>query len=148
MINWQNHQFKLVIFSQQSAVFSSQSNRNNMSFKTLLAYQKGFSLAMEIFHLTQTFPKAEMFSLTSQIVRSSRSVCSNITEGYRKRQYEKHFRSKMSDADQENSETQLWLDFALACEYIQNDIYEDLTNKSMEIGKLVNYMMNNPDKFR
>lgn len=119
-----------------------------MSFKTLLAYQKGFDLAMEIFHLTKSFPKSEMFSLTSQIVRSSRSVCSNIAEGYRKRQYEKHFKSKMSDADSENSETQLWLDFALACDYISEEKRIDLQSKSEEIGKLINYMINNPNKFR
>lgn len=92
-----------------------------MSFKTLLAYQKGFTLAMEIFQLSKSFPKEELFSLTSQIIRSSRSVCANISEGYRKRQYEKHFKSKISDADSENSETQLWLDFALACEYISEE---------------------------
>lgn len=119
-----------------------------MSFKTLLAYQKGFDLAMEVFHISKTFPKSEQFSLVSQIVRSSRSVCSNIAEGYRKRQYEKHFKSKLSDADSENSETQLWLDFALACEYISNEKRIELQNKSEEIGKLINYMMNNPDKFR
>jgi len=118
-----------------------------MSFKTLLAYQKGFDLAMEIFQLTKDFPKSEMFSLTSQMVRSSRSVCSNIAEGYRKRQYEKHFKSKLSDADSENSETQLWLDFALACQYITKEKKQELQNKSEEIGKLINYMMNNPNKF-
>jgi len=119
-----------------------------MSFKSLLAYKKGFSLALEIFWLTKSFPKSEMFSLTSQIVRSSRSVCSNISEGYRKRQYEKHFKSKISDADSENSETQLWLDFAVACEYISEEKKLDLQSKSEEVGKLLNYMMNNPDKFR
>lgn len=119
-----------------------------MSFKSLLAYQKGFNLAMEIFEITKTFPKEESFSLTSQVIRSSRSVCSNISEGYRKRQYEKHFKSKMSDADSENSETQLWLDFALACKYISEEKKLDLQNKSEEVGKLLNYMMNNPDKFR
>ncbi|WP_299064701.1 four helix bundle protein [uncultured Polaribacter sp.] len=119
-----------------------------MSFKTLLAYKKGFALAMEVFKLTKTFPKEELFSLTSQIVRSSRSVCSNISEGYRKRQYEKHFKSKISDADSENSETQLWLDFAVACQYISEEKKLDLQTKSEEVGKLLNYMMNNPDKFR
>lgn len=119
-----------------------------MSFKTLLAYQKGFELAMEIFHITKDFPKSEMFGLTSQMVRSSRSICSNIAEGYRKRQYEKHFKSKLSDADSENSETQLWLDFALACKYISNDKKLELQYKSEEIGKLIYYMMNNPDKFK
>ena len=86
--------------------------------------------------------------MTSQIVRSSRSVCSNLAEGYRKRQYEKHFKSKLSDADSENSETQLWLDFAFACEYISEEKRRELQNKSEEIGKLINYMMNNPDKFK
>ncbi|WNH10185.1 four helix bundle protein [Thalassobellus suaedae] len=118
-----------------------------MSFKTLLAYQKGFDLAMNIFHMTKEFPKSEMFGLTSQMVRSSRSVCSNIAEGYRKRSYEKHFKSKLSDADSENSETQLWLDFAVACDYISKEKKTELQHKSEEIGKLLNYMMNNPDKF-
>ncbi|WP_452220709.1 four helix bundle protein [Lacinutrix salivirga] len=119
-----------------------------MSFKTLLAYQKGFNLAMEIFYLTKEFPKSELFGLTSQMVRSSRSVCSNIAEGYRKRQYEKHFKSKMSDADGENSETQLWLDFAVACNYISDEKQMELQNKSKEIGKLINYIMKNPEKFK
>jgi len=119
-----------------------------MSFKSLLAYQKGFELAMEVYELSKTFPKSELFGLTSQMVRSSRSVCSNIAEGYRKRQYEKHFKSKMSDADSENSETQLWLDFALACNYISEKERTELQLKSEEIGKLINYMMNNPNKFR
>jgi four helix bundle protein len=118
-----------------------------MSFKTLLAYQKGFNLAMEIFHLTKTFPKSEQFVLSSQIIRSSRAVCSAIAEAYRKRQYVRHFKSKLSDADSENSETQLWLDFALACEYIDESKRQDLQKKSEEIGKLINYMINNPDKF-
>lgn len=118
-----------------------------MSFKTLLAYQKGFDLAMEIFHMTRDFPKSEMFGLTSQMVRSSRAVCSNIAESYRKRQYEKHFKSKLSDADSENGETQLWLDFALASDYIKEDKKQELQYKSEEIGKLINYMINNPDKF-
>jgi four helix bundle protein len=118
-----------------------------MSFKTLLAYKKGFSLAMEIFHLTKDFPKSEIFVLSSQMIRSSRAVCSNIAEGYRKRQYEKHFKSKLSDADSENSETQLWLDFAFECQYISENKRKELQNKSEEVGKLLNYMINNPDKF-
>jgi len=101
-----------------------------MSFKTLLAYQKGFDLAMEIFHLTKEFPKSEKYGLTSQMVRSSRAVCSNIAEGYRKRQYEKHFKSKLSDADSENSETQLWLDFAIACNSIDKEKKQELQFKS------------------
>jgi four helix bundle protein len=118
-----------------------------MAFKKLLAYQKGFDLAMEIFHLSKDFPDKERYALTSQIVRSSRSVCSSIAEGYRKRQYVKHFKSKLSDADSENSETQLWLDFAFACEYIADDKRKELNNKSEEVGRLIYYMMNNPSKF-
>ncbi|MGV8812688.1 MAG: four helix bundle protein [Gelidibacter sp.] len=89
-----------------------------MGFKKLLAYQRGFDLAMDIFHVTKGFPKSEQFVLTSQKVRSSRAVCLAIAEAYRKRQYEKHFKSKLSDADSENSETQLWLDFALDFDYV------------------------------
>ena len=118
-----------------------------MGFKTLLAYRKGFELAMEIFQISKTFPQNEQFALTSQIVRSSRAVCSAIAEGYRKRQYEKHFKSKLSDADSENSETQLWLDFAVACGYLSEEKKRELDFKSKEIGKLLNYMINNPDKF-
>ena len=119
-----------------------------MSFKMLLAYQNGFDLAMDIFYLVKQFSKSEMFGLISQIVNSSRSVCSNLAEGYWKRQYEKYFKTKMSDADSENSETILWLDFALACEYITEKDKNELHLKSEEIGKLINYMMNNPDKFK
>lgn len=118
-----------------------------MGFKTLLAYQKGFDLAMEIFHLSKGFPSEERFALTSQIVRSSRAVCSAIAEAYRKRQYVKHFKSKLSDADSENSETQLWLEFAVSCKYISKKEKEELDFKSKEIGKLINYMINNPEKF-
>jgi len=103
---------------------------------------------MEIFTITNGFPKSELFGLTSQIIRSSRSVCANISEAYRKRQYEKHFKSKLSDADSENSETQLWLDFALACNYISENQQIELQSKSEEVGKLLNFMINNPNKFK
>ena len=76
-----------------------------MGFKTLLAYKKGFDLAMKIFILSKSFPKDERFALTSQIIRSSRAVYQAIAEAYRKRQYVKHYKSKLSDADSENSET-------------------------------------------
>jgi len=118
------------------------------SFKDLLAYKKAFQLAMEIFEITKLFPKEEVYSLTSQIRRSSRSVCSNLGEGYRKRQYEAHFVSKVSDSDMENSETQVWLDFSLACNYIAKDIYHDLTSKSEEIGRLLSDMINHPGKYK
>lgn len=118
-----------------------------MDYKDLIAYKKGFSLAMEIFKVSKSFPKEETYSLTDQIRRSSRSVCANIAEAYRKRRYVKHFISKLTDSDGENSETSTWLDFAFECEYITKETHLDLNHKAVEIGKLINFMINNPDKF-
>ncbi|MBC6365977.1 diversity-generating retroelement protein bAvd family protein [Algoriphagus sp. AK58] len=118
-----------------------------MDFKELLAYQKAFKLAMEIFQLSKSFPKEERYSLTDQIRRSSRSVCTCIAEAYRKRKYQAHFISKLSDADMENSETHVWLEFAFACEYIEEATHERLVSEVIEIGKLLNFMMLNPEKF-
>jgi len=117
-------------------------------FRNLLVYQRAFSLAMDIYEISKQFPKDELYSLTSQIRRSSRSVCSNIGEGYRKRLYEAHFVSKISDSDMEKSETQVWLDFAYECEYIPEDIYHDFENRSQEIGRLLNNMIQNPVKYK
>ncbi len=119
-----------------------------MGFRKLLAYEKGFKLAMEIFELSKSFPKEETYSLTDQIRRSSRSVCVNIAEAYRKRIYPKHFISKLSDSNAENAETLSWLEFALACNYVSMEVKKELEYKNIEIGKLITYMMNNPDKFR
>ncbi len=116
-------------------------------YKKLKAYQKAFELAMRIFEISKSFPKEERYALTDQIRRSSRSVCSNIAEGYRKRLYEKHFIAKLSDADMENTETQVWLDFALACRYITKEIKVELYNKTLEVGKLLGYMIRNTEKF-
>lgn len=118
-----------------------------MRFQDLLAYKKSFSLAMKIFDITKQFQKEETYSLTDQIRRSSRSVPVIIAETYRKRIYPKHFYSKLTDSDGENSETQVWLEFALACKYISNESYDELLSESIEIGKLINYMLLNPVKF-
>ncbi|WP_178987665.1 four helix bundle protein [Winogradskyella schleiferi] len=118
-----------------------------MDFKKLLAYQKAFDLAMLIFEISKTFPKEETYSLTDQIRRSSRSVNANIAEAYRKRRYPKHFISKLTDADGENSETNTWLDFTLNCDYLTIEQHNNLSNQGIEIGKLINYMINNPGKF-
>ncbi|MDP3642706.1 MAG: four helix bundle protein [Bacteroidota bacterium] len=117
-------------------------------FRNLAVYKKAFALAMDIYNISKKFPKDELYSLTSLIRRSSRSVCSNIGEGYRKRLYEAHFISKMSDSDMENSETQVWLDFAHACEYITKEIFEDFNERSEEIGRLLNHMIQNPEKYK
>jgi four helix bundle protein len=118
-----------------------------MDFKELLAFQKSFQLAMDIFQLSKSFPKEEKYSHTDQIRRSSRSVSANIAEGYRKRRYTNHFISKLTDSDAENSETNVWLEFSLKCEYINIETYNNLNTKTIEIGRLINYMINNPDKF-
>ncbi len=94
--------------------------------KDLIVYQKAFSAAMEIYEISKKFPPEEKYSLTDQIRRSSRSVNANITEAWRKRRYEKSFISKLNDADGEAAETQNWLDFAFACQYIDETTYLDL----------------------
>lgn len=117
------------------------------SFKDLTVYKKAFSLAMDIFNISKSFPQDEKYGLTNQIRRSSRSVCSSIAEGYRKRIYNAHFTSKASDADMENSETQVWIDFSFACEYIPEKVHGELTLRSEEIGRLLNHMVENPKKY-
>jgi four helix bundle protein len=117
------------------------------TIKDLLAYQKGFSLAMGIFNITKRFPVEERYSLTDQIRRSSRSVCANLAEAYRKRKYPNHFISKLSDSDMENGETQTWLEFAFSCNYINTKEFNDLNNQAEEIAKLLVYMINNHEKF-
>jgi four helix bundle protein len=102
---------------------------------------------MEIYEITKKFPKEETYSLTDQIRRSSRSVCTCIGEAYRKRMYPAHFISKCSDADAENTETQIWLDFSLACKYITQEQSKDLIAKSEEVGRLINHMIENPEKY-
>ena len=102
-------------------------------------YKLAFASAMHIFELSKQFLKEETYSLTDQIRRSSRSVCANIAEGWRKRRYEAAFVSKLSDAEAEAAETQTWLNFASACGYLPEDIKLELwQNYDHVIGKLVN----------
>ncbi|HET7212200.1 MAG TPA: four helix bundle protein [Terriglobia bacterium] len=110
-------------------------------------YQLAFSLAMEIFNLSKTFPQEERYSLTSQIRRSSRSVAANIAEGFRKRQYPSMFASKLADSDAEATETQVWLDFAHGCGYLPGEVRKRLTVGFEELGKMIGSMIRNPGKF-
>lgn len=111
--------------------------------KDLIVYQKAFSAAMEIYVISKKFLLEERYSLTDQIRRSSRSVNANITEAWRKRRYEKSFISKLNDADGEAAETQNWLDFAFACEYIDEKTYLYLYNTYDEIlGMIVSMTIN------
>lgn len=118
-----------------------------MDYKELIVYKKGFELAMYIFEISKNFPIEEKYSLTDQVRRSSRSICVNIAEAYRKRRYKKHYISKLTDSDGENSETSTWIDFAKECKYLDEKLHQELNNKTIEIGKLINYMINNPEKF-
>ena len=115
-------------------------------FKDLMAYQKAFQQACDIFEMTLKFPKEERYSLTDQSRRLSRSVCANLAEAFRKRDYPKHYFLKLTDCQGENSETLVWLDFSLSCHYITEDEYIRLVELNNEIGRLL-YMMNNPEKF-
>jgi four helix bundle protein len=105
-----------------------------MSFTGLLAFKKSFSLAMHFFETSKSFPKEEKYVLTDQIRKSSRSVSATISEAYRKRHYPKHFSSKLSDADAENSETLNWLLFALKCNYIDQKLFDTLSLENVEVG--------------
>ena len=111
----------------------------------LRVYQKAFEVAMRIFELWKKFPKEERYSLTDQIRRASRSVCANLAEAWRKRRYEAAFVSKLSDAETEAAETQVWLEFAVKCDYLNRDEAAVLYKTCDEIlGTLVG-MINHPD---
>ncbi len=117
------------------------------SHKDLDTYKLAFEVALEIFEVSKDFPKEERYSLTDQIRRSSRSVCANLAEAFRKRKYPKHFISKLSDCEGEASETQVWLEFAYKFEYINKDSYHLLNDKYEKIiGKLV-IMSSQPTKW-
>ena len=116
-------------------------------YKDLTVYQKAYKLAMEIFNVSKAFPIEEKFALTSQIRRSSRSVCSNFAEGYRKRRYLAHFISKLSDCESENTETEVWIDFAHDCNYIDQKTHSDWFKLNSEVRKLIFHMINNTDKY-
>ena len=111
----------------------------------LEVYQKAFSAAMEYFQLSKRLPKEEMFSLTDQARRSSRSVCANITEAWRKRRYEAHFVSKLSDAETEAAETQTWLEFAVHCGYTPSAQAKPLYQRYNEVISMLVSMINHPD---
>ena len=102
---------------------------------------------MSIFEISKTFPKEEMYSLTDQVRKSFRSANICLVEAYKKRRYKAHFISKLSDSDMENSETYGWLKFSLACKYISTDQFEKLSLLSDEVGRLLNHMMNNTEKY-
>ena len=115
--------------------------------KDLIVYQKAYVLSMEIFAVSKGFPAEEKYSLTDQIRRSSRSVCTNLREAWAKRRYEAHFVSKLTDADGENGETETWLDFAHDGGYLTKGDQAIFTEKCHEVGAMLGNMINDPSSF-
>jgi four helix bundle protein len=117
------------------------------SFRDLLVYQKARELSQAIFEVSKGFPKEEMYSLTDQIRRSSRSIGAQIAEAWAKRRYERHFVSKLTDADGEQQETQHWLETAVDCGYLTTEQAQPLLQKASRIGRLLGGMMTKADLF-
>ncbi len=116
-------------------------------FRDLKVYQLSYQLAVEIYNETKSFPKEEKYSLTDQIRRSSRSVPANIAEAWSKRRYPKSFINKLIDSDAEVSETTVWLDFSFDHDYITKEKHEYFIAKYDEVAKMLNSMLNQPEKF-
>ena len=117
------------------------------SSKDLLVYRKAFGLAMDIFEISNRFPKEEKYSLTDQIRRSSRSVCATFAEAYQRKKYPAQFLSKLTDADAENAETGVWVDFSLVCEYITDNEHKYLIAQKEEVGRLLGDILKDPGKY-
>ena len=115
--------------------------------RDLKVFKLSFESGMEIFKITKSFPKEELYSLTDQIRRSSRSITTNIAEAWAKKIYIKHFVSKLSDSLGEEYETEVWLDYSRDCEYIDMETYEKLMTIYDEVRKMLISMINNPEKF-
>jgi four helix bundle protein len=115
--------------------------------RDLEVYRLAFVTAMEIFEISRSFPKEEKYSLTDQIRRSSRSVCTNLAEAWRKRRYKAVFINKLTDAAQEAAETQTWLEFALECNYINKEMFERLDGKYEHIFAMLITMERKAETF-
>ncbi len=115
--------------------------------KDLKVYHLSFEAGMEVFEISKLFPKEERYSLTDQIRRSSRSVSGNLAEAFRKRRYPKYFVAKLTDSEGEAAETQVWLDYALACNYIEKESHFKLFDKYDHIIAMIVNMSNNPDNW-
>ena len=113
------------------------------SFRDLKVYAEACALDLAVFKRTQTFPKEELYSLTDQMRRSSRSIGANLAEAWRKRRYRAAFVAKLSDCESEAAETQVWIEFAVKCGYVEREIARKLYREYDQIiGKLVNMIHN------
>jgi len=117
------------------------------NYTELNVYKLAFESAMRIFELSKKWPSEEKYSLTDQIRRASRSVCGNIAEAWRKRRYSSHFVSKLSDSDTEAAETEVWLDFALRCQYLSETDHSEMRDNYDHICRMLSRMMATPDKW-
>ncbi len=115
--------------------------------KNLSVYKLAYELAMEIFEATESVPSKEKYALTSQIRRSSRSVCLNLREAWAKRRYEPHFLSKLTDCDGEANEADSSLDFARDGGYISDETHQALVAKCTEVRRMLGGMMKKPEAF-
>jgi len=115
------------------------------SHRDLQVYQRAFATAMDLFELSKSFPKEETYSLTDQIRRSSRSVCANLAEAWRKRRYQAAFVSKLNDSESEAAETQVWIEFAVKCNYLNRDRAETLYRAYDEILRTLVGMITHPE---
>lgn len=116
-------------------------------YSDLLACRINFRLSQEIFELSKQFPKEEMYALTDQFRRASRSIGANIAEAWGKRRYEKHFVNKLTDADGERLETQHWLRTSYSCRYLGREQAERMNERLLEIGRLLNGMIEKSSAF-
>jgi four helix bundle protein len=113
----------------------------------LEVYRKAFDSAMQLFDLSRRFPKEETCSLTDQMRRASRSICANLAEGWRKRRYRNAFISKLCDAEAEAAETQVWIEFAVKCRYLERKVAAPRYSVYDDILALLVAMINRPDKW-
>lgn len=111
----------------------------------LEVYKKAFGVAMEIFEASKSFPKEETYSLTDQVRRASRSVCANLAEAWRKRRYEAAFIAKLSDSECEAAETQVWIQFAIECGYLNRDVAAYIYATYEEVIRMLVAMIDKPD---
>ncbi|MHB8906876.1 MAG: four helix bundle protein [Melioribacteraceae bacterium] len=116
-------------------------------YRDLIVFQTSYQLSLDIFELTKNFPKEEKYSLVDQIRRSSRSVCANIAEAWYKRRYQKLFINKLTDSAGETGETEVWIDFSFDHKYINAEQRNKLLEKYSEVGKMLNSMIRQPEKF-
>ena len=123
-------------------------NRENYrGFRDLIVYQKSYKLGLEIFRFTRSFPREELYSLTDQMRRSSRSIPANIAEVWYKRRYPKSFVAKLIDSSGEAGEIEVWLDYSLDLKYIEKEVHDSLVSEYEEVLKMLNSMIQTPEKF-